>query len=258
MGCRTTATSPEQLEKYARLNTYQVAAVRLLPGEAALDPGWRRQSARPQPHSVWRCDEQSERAPARQPAARGRGRRSGRLKGGRHLAFPPVDNVPMTNLLVSLLDKGGVRSTSWATAPDGSTSIRCRGSSDRAVGAASCVAGRRGARGARHAAPAASRRWSRRSRRGDVKRRADAAGAARRPQRQPEIDGTTALHWAAHLDNLDAAASYQGRRQGAGREPLRRDAAHAGVHQRQRADGRAPARTPARIRTPRCLKAIPC
>ena len=33
----------------------------------------------------------------------------GRLKGGRHLAFAPADNVPMTNLLVSLLDKAGVR-----------------------------------------------------------------------------------------------------------------------------------------------------
>ena len=34
---------------------------------------------------------------------------SGSLKGGRHLAFEPSDNVPMTNLLVSLLDKAGVR-----------------------------------------------------------------------------------------------------------------------------------------------------
>ena len=33
---------------------------------------------------------------------------AGRLKGGRHLAFNPADNVPMTNLLVSMLDKGGV------------------------------------------------------------------------------------------------------------------------------------------------------
>lgn len=33
---------------------------------------------------------------------------AGRLKGGRHLAFRPSDNVPMTNLLVSLLDKAGV------------------------------------------------------------------------------------------------------------------------------------------------------
>ena len=34
---------------------------------------------------------------------------AGSLKGGRHLAFNPADNVPMTNLLVSMLDKGGVR-----------------------------------------------------------------------------------------------------------------------------------------------------
>jgi hypothetical protein len=33
---------------------------------------------------------------------------AGRLKGGRHLSFEPSDHVPMTNLLVSLLDKGGV------------------------------------------------------------------------------------------------------------------------------------------------------
>jgi hypothetical protein len=33
---------------------------------------------------------------------------AGRLKGGRHLSFSPADNVPMTNLLVSLLDKAGV------------------------------------------------------------------------------------------------------------------------------------------------------
>jgi hypothetical protein len=34
---------------------------------------------------------------------------AGTLKGGRHLSFNPADNVPMTNLLVSVLDKGGVR-----------------------------------------------------------------------------------------------------------------------------------------------------
>jgi hypothetical protein len=33
---------------------------------------------------------------------------AGQLKGGRHLAFNPADNVPMTNLLVSMLHKGGV------------------------------------------------------------------------------------------------------------------------------------------------------
>ena len=35
------------------------------------------------------------------------GRASGRLKGGRHLKYP--DHTPMTNLLVTLLDKTGVR-----------------------------------------------------------------------------------------------------------------------------------------------------
>jgi hypothetical protein len=34
---------------------------------------------------------------------------AGHLKGGRHLAFPAADMVPMTNLLVSLLDKAGVQ-----------------------------------------------------------------------------------------------------------------------------------------------------
>jgi hypothetical protein len=33
---------------------------------------------------------------------------AGRLKGGRHLAFPAKDATPMTNLLVSVLDKAGV------------------------------------------------------------------------------------------------------------------------------------------------------
>jgi hypothetical protein len=32
---------------------------------------------------------------------------AGRMKGGRHLKYP--DHTPMTNLLVSMLDKAGVR-----------------------------------------------------------------------------------------------------------------------------------------------------
>ena len=35
---------------------------------------------------------------------------AGRLKGGRHLKYP--DHTPMTNLLVSMLDKVGVRQAS--------------------------------------------------------------------------------------------------------------------------------------------------
>ena len=33
---------------------------------------------------------------------------AGSLKGGRHSSFDRADNVPMTNLLVSMLDKAGV------------------------------------------------------------------------------------------------------------------------------------------------------
>jgi hypothetical protein len=33
---------------------------------------------------------------------------AGRLRGGRHLAYPLADDVPMTNLLVTMLDKAGV------------------------------------------------------------------------------------------------------------------------------------------------------
>ena len=34
---------------------------------------------------------------------------AGTLQGGRHLAYPAADTIPMTNLLVSLLDKAGVK-----------------------------------------------------------------------------------------------------------------------------------------------------
>ena len=58
-----------------------------------------------------------------------------------------------------------------------------------------------------------------------------------------EADGTTALHWAAQLDDLatvdlllEAGAARRGR------ESLRRHAARARRQQRQRRDRRAPAR----------------
>ena len=52
----------------------------------------------------------------------------------------------------------------------------------------------------------------------------------------PQVDGTTALHWAAYQDDLrNRGAAGPRRRQREGGEPLRRDAALAGLHQRQRA-----------------------
>ena len=38
----------------------------------------------------------------------------GRLKGGRHLAYP--EDTRLTNLLLTVLDKAGCRPRSWATA----------------------------------------------------------------------------------------------------------------------------------------------
>ena len=69
---------------------------------------------------------------------------------------------------------------------------------------------------------------------------------ASRPARRREhaqVDGMTALHWAAHHDDLETAkllVRRRGRRER--REPLRRDAPLAGLHERERGDGRAPAR----------------
>ena len=55
-----------------------------------------------------------------------------------------------------------------------------------------------------------------------------------------QTDGMTALHWAAYHDDLDLGESAARRRRRRARvEPLRRDAAVAGVHQRERRDGRA-------------------
>ena len=74
----------------------------------------------------------------------------------------------------------------------------------------------------------------------------------------PQVDGTTALHWAANQDDLETARTADPRRrQREGREPLRRDAALAGLHQRQRRDGRAAAEGRRRRRTPPCPAARP-
>ena len=45
---------PEQIEKYARLNTYHAQLFALLPREAAIDARRRQQSARPHHPSLWR------------------------------------------------------------------------------------------------------------------------------------------------------------------------------------------------------------
>ena len=59
----------------------------------------------------------------------------------------------------------------------------------------------------------------------------------------PQVDGTTALHWAAYHDDLELVNRLLARRRQRGDgEPVRRDAAVACLHERQRRDGRAVSR----------------
>ncbi len=100
---------PEQLERFARLNTYQVQLfshflerLRSTPdGDGTLLD-----------HSLLlyggAMSNPNVHLHVNLPLVVAGGA-AGRLKGGRHLSFTPTDMVPMTNLLVSLLDKGGVR-----------------------------------------------------------------------------------------------------------------------------------------------------
>ena len=90
--------------------------------------------------------------------------------------------------------------------------------------------------------PRPTRRW-RMPRRRRIGRRFARCSSKRADVNAPQADGMTALHWAAYHDDLETAKLLLARRRRRqGREPVRRDAAVAGLHQRQRGDGRAAAR----------------
>ena len=100
---------PEQIEKFARLNTYQVELF-----------GYFLEKLRSTPdgdgnlldHSMilygGAMSNPNVHLHVNLPLLVAGGG-AGALKGGRHLTFNPADHVPMTNLLVSLLDKAGIR-----------------------------------------------------------------------------------------------------------------------------------------------------
>jgi hypothetical protein len=99
---------PEQLERFSRLNTYQVELFAYFLGKLRATPEgdgtlldntillYGGGMSNPNVHLHVNLP----------LVVAGGG--AGTLKGGRHLSFAPADNVPMTNLLVSLLDKTGV------------------------------------------------------------------------------------------------------------------------------------------------------
>ena len=95
----------------------------------------------------------------------------------------------------------------------------------------------------------------------DAAEKADRAGVRALLERrvdvnQAQVDGMTALHWAAYRDDLETAKLLVDA--GADVKAANRygvTPALAGLHQRQRGDGRAAARRPAPTRTRRSAAA---
>ncbi len=100
---------PEQIEKFSRLNTYQVDLFGYFLGKLRATPDG---DGNLLDHTILlyggAMSNPNVHLHVNLPLVVAGGG-AGRLKGGRHLAFNPADNVPMTNLLVSLLDKAGVK-----------------------------------------------------------------------------------------------------------------------------------------------------
>ena len=110
--------NPEQMAKYAKVNIYQTELFAWFLEKLRVDAGRRRHAARSLAVPLRRRPQQSEPARALRPAA-GAGRRRRRpLKGGRHLVFPA--ETPMTNLLLSMLDKVGVPAETLGDSTGGS------------------------------------------------------------------------------------------------------------------------------------------
>ena len=238
--CRTTRTSRRRSARFAKVNTYHMQPVRPVPREAALDARRRRLAAGSLDDPLRQRHEQRQRAQSRGAAAPGGRRRIGR-SGGRHLKAP--DDDPIGNLLLSVAEKFGLAldsvgdstGTHRSVRREGGPSVRSRHSDrvDRAWRCAGAVS-----LGRRHRPPVSSTRSSRAT----VRPCAPCSSSAP-TSIAPEVDGTTALHWAVRADEremVDAADSR--RRQGEGGEPLRRHAALAGRHQRQRPRDRSAAR----------------
>ncbi len=99
---------PEQIEKFSRLNTYQVQLFGYFLDKLRATPDG---DGNLLDHSILlyggAMSNPNVHLHVNLPLVVAGGG-AGRLKGGRHLMFDPASNVPMTNLLVSLLDKADV------------------------------------------------------------------------------------------------------------------------------------------------------
>jgi len=99
---------PEQIEKFSRLNTYQVQLFAYFLDKLRSTPDG---DGNLLDHTILlyggAMSNPNVHLHVNLPLVVAGGG-AGTLKGGRHLTFDPAKNVPMTNLLVSLLDKAGV------------------------------------------------------------------------------------------------------------------------------------------------------
>ena len=195
---------PEQIEKYAKVGIYQAELFARVPASASRTR--RTATAR---CSTTRCSSTAPGSATRTlhahsdlPLVVVAGGRQ--IDGGRHLVVPP--STPMTNLLLTMLDKVGVHAD---TLGDSSGRFEleplaaCE-AQNPGRGAAS-----RGPRSSPASLPAVA--GARVARRG----RQSAATRARRARSWParcdanaaEADGTTALHWAVEHDDLELATA---------------------------------------------------
>ena len=98
--------NPEKLAKLMKIKTYHVTLVRELPGQAESHAGRRRHFAGSLHVAVRQFHEQQQYPQSQSAADAAGGGGAGTLKGGRHLKYP--ENTPMSNLLLTVLNKVGV------------------------------------------------------------------------------------------------------------------------------------------------------
>ena len=214
-----------KMDKNVKIQTYHISAVRAIPGEAAGHAGRRRHRCSTTRCLLYGSNMSNSNAHNHFPLPNlvvGGG--AGRLKGGRHLKYP--DHTPMTNLLLTMLDKAGVADGQPRRQHGKDGGIMRRSYETRRITAVLLVSL------SRLMLLSAPRRCPSRSG-GEERRQGRGRGAAcsrRSTSMPPEADGTTALHWAVRADDLDTRGQVdRGRRQRQSGEPLRRNAALSGL-----------------------------